>query len=184
MTAFSVTQEIKTGSSRQWLEKAGGRIGTALVGKLLPQTIIFSIIGWGCNSLLYHWFHFPMNGDELWMFVGMFLLVVASQSFAVIVCSVLPNPRLALSICSLSGILAFSLAAFSFPVQAMYGGMAPFSWILPVRWYFMIYSDIALNGYAVYFARWYFIYLLIFPILAVLAAPLMKRALRRPVYVP
>lgn len=184
MTAFSVTQEIKTGSSRQWLERAGGRIGTALVGKLLPQTIIFSIIGWGCNSLLYHWFHFPMNGDELWMFVGMFLLVVASQSFAVIVCSVLPNPRLALSICSLSGILAFSLAAFSFPVQAMYGGMAPFSWILPVRWYFMIYSDISLNGYAVYFARWYFIYLLIFPILAVLAAPLMKRALRRPVYVP
>lgn len=184
MTAFSITQEIKTGSSSRWLEAAGGRIGTALVGKLFPQTIIFSIIGWGCNSLLYHWNHFPMNGNELWMFIGMFLLIVASQSFAVILCSILPNPRLALSMCSLCGILAFSLAAFSFPVEAMYGGMAPFSCILPVRWYFLIYSDIALNGYPIYFARWYFIYLLIFPILAVFTAPLIRRALRRPVYVP
>lgn len=184
MAAFAITQEIKTGSSTRWLAAAGGRIGTALVGKLLPQAVIFTIIGWGMNSLLFHWNHFPMNGDELWMALGMLLLVVASQSFAVVVCAILPNPRLALSICSLVGILAFSLAAFSFPVEAMYGAMAIFSYILPVRWYFLIYGDIALNGWPVYFARLYFVALLVFPIVATAAAPLMKRALRKPVYVP
>lgn len=184
MTAFSITQEIKTGSSVEWLQTARDRTATALLGKLFPQTVIFTILGWGMNSLLYHWNHFPMNGDELWMAVGMLLFVVACQSFSVIVCAILPNPRLALSVCSLTGILAFSLAAFSFPVQAMYGAVAVFAYILPVRWYFLIYADIALDGWAVYYSRLYFVALLVFPILATLLAPLMKRALRKPVYVP
>lgn len=184
MTAFSITQEIKTGSSVEWLQTARDRTATALLGKLFPQTVIFAILGWGMNSLLYHWNHFPMNGDELWMAVGMLLFVVACQSFSVIVCAILPNPRLALSVCSLTGILAFSLAAFSFPVQAMYGAVAVFAYILPVRWYFLIYADIALDGWAVYYSRLYFVALLVFPILATLLAPLMKRALRKPVYVP
>lgn len=184
MTAFSITQEIKTGSSVEWLQTARDRTATALLGKLFPQTVIFTILGWGMNSLLYHWNHFPMNGDELWMAVGMLLFVVACQSFSVIVCAILPNPRLALSVCSLTGILAFSLAAFSFPVQAMYGAVAIFAYILPVRWYFLIYADIALDGWAVYYSRLYFVALLVFPILATLLAPLMKRALRKPVYVP
>lgn len=184
MTAFSITQEIKTGSSVEWLQTARDRTATALLGKLFPQTVIFTILGWGMNSLLYHWNHFPMNGDEMWMAVGMLLFVVACQSFSVIVCAILPNPRLALSVCSLTGILAFSLAAFSFPVQAMYGAVAVFAYILPVRWYFLIYADIALDGWAVYYSRLYFVALLVFPILATLLAPLMKRALRKPVYVP
>lgn len=184
MTAFSITQEIKTGSSVEWLQTARDHTATALLGKLFPQTVIFTILGWGMNSLLYHWNHFPMNGDELWMAVGMLLFVVACQSFSVIVCAILPNPRLALSVCSLTGILAFSLAAFSFPVQAMYGAVAVFAYILPVRWYFLIYADIALDGWAVYYSRLYFVALLVFPMLATLLAPLMKRALRKPVYVP
>lgn len=184
MTAFAITQEIKNATSPQWLAAARGRTATALLGKLLPQTVIFTILGWGINSLLFHWNHFPMNGQEWWMVIGMFLFVAASQSFAVAVCAILPNPRLALSVCSLVGILAFSLAAFSFPVEAMYGAIAIFSYILPVRWYFLIYADIALDGWAVYYARMYFVALLVFPIVATLLAPLMKRSLRNPVYVP
>lgn len=184
MATFAITQEIKTGTSPLWLQAAGGRIGTAVIGKLLPQTVIFTIIGWGVNSLLFHWNHFPMNGQEWWMILGMPLFVIASQSFAVVMCSIFPNPRLALSLCSLTGILAFSLAAFSFPVEAMYGAVAIFANILPVRWYFLIYGDIALDGWPVYYSRLYFVALLVFPMVATLAAPLMKRALRKPVYVP
>ncbi len=184
MTAFSITGEIKHATSRQWLDAAGNRLGTALLGKLLPQTVIFSVICLSINALLYEYLHFPMNGSMLWMNVGMVLFVIASQSFAVIVCSLLPNPRMAFSVCSLLGILAFSVAAFSFPTEAMYGAIAIFANILPVRWYFLIYINEALNGWELYYARLYFVALLVFPIIATLMAPLMKRALRRPVYVP
>ena len=53
-----------------------------------------------------------------------------------------------------------------------------------MRWYFLIYGDIALDGWTVYYARMYFVALLVFPMVATLAAPLMRRALRKPVYVP
>lgn len=184
MTAFSITGEIKSGTSPRWLRCAGGRIGTALVGKLLPQTVIWTILGLGINALMFRWNHFPMNGSMAWFNVGMLLYVIACQSFAVIICAILPNPRLALTVNCLTGILSFSLAAISFPTQAMYGAVAIFSDILPMRWYFLIYSDLALNGLPLYYPRMYFVYLLIFPCLAVVAAPLMKKALKKTVYVP
>ncbi len=184
MTAYAITQEFKYATSPQWLASAKGRIATAVIGKLLPQTVIFTVIGWGINSLMFHWYHFPMHGDEIWMILGMLLFVIACQSFAVFICSLIPNPRLALSICSLMGILAFSLAAFSFPIEAMYGAIAILANLLPVRWYFLIYGNIALNGWEIYYSRFYFIALLIFPIIATLTAPLMKRALKKPIYIP
>ncbi len=184
MTVYAVAHELKTGKSAEWLRTANGDIWTAIIGKLAPQTLIFTVIGFGMNALMFGWLHFPMNGSMADLLLGMFLFVIACQSFAVFVCSVLPNLRLALSICSLTGILAFSIAAFSFPEQAMYGGIAIFSYILPVRWYFLIYIDQALNGIPLYFSRLYYVALLVFPILAALAAPLLRRAVRKPVYVP
>lgn len=184
MTVFSITQEIKRSTSVGWLATAGNRIGTALVGKLLPQTVIFYILGLGMNALMFGFHHFPDNAPWWHMALGMLLFVIACQSFSVVVCAAIPNPRLALSVVSLTGILAFSVAAFSFPVQAMYGWIAIFADILPVRWYFLIYIDQALNGIPLYYSRLYYAALLGFPIVATLCAPLMKRALKDPVYVP
>lgn len=184
MTVYAICHEFKSRTSQQWLDTAHGSIYAALLGKLAPQTLIFTVIGFGFNALMFGYHHFPMNGHMGHLLLGMFLFVIACQSFAVIVCSVIPNMRLALSICSLSGILAFSIAAFSFPVEAMYGAIGVFSYILPVRWYFLIYIDQALNGIPLYFSRFHYVALLIFPILAMAAAPLLRRPARKPVYVP
>lgn len=184
MTVFSITMEHKHGTSVEWLEAAGGRIGTALLGKLLPQTVIWIAIGLGMDSLMFGWLHFPMNGVMWHLILGTVLFIIACQSFAVIAVSVIPNARLGLSMVCLIGILAFSLAAFSFPVQSMYGALAIFADILPVRWYFLIYIDQALNGIPLYYSRLYYVALLCFPIVATLFAPLLKRSSLKPVYVP
>lgn len=184
MTVFAIGQEIKTGSSTRWLQTARGDIWVAIMGKLAPQTLLFTLIGFGMNSLMFRWLHYPMNGSMGNLLLGMFLFVLACQSFAVFVCCVMPNMRLSLSICSLLGILAFSVAAFSFPVEAMYGGIAIFSYILPVRWYFLIYIDQALNGIPLYYSREFYAALVCFIIPAVLSAPLLRRTAARPIYVP
>lgn len=184
VTCFSLCQEIKTKRSIEWLRAANGSITKALIGKLLPQTIIFFIIGVFIEVLFYKFLHFPMNGSWWAMIGAMFLFVVASQSFATIICCAVPNLRLSLSLCSLAGILAFSLTGFSFPVQSMYGWLASLSYIIPVRYYFLIYTDIALNGIPVYFARWYFVALLLFPLAIGTVAWNMKRYMAKPVYVP
>ena len=161
-TAFSILQEIKRGTSVQWMNDAGGSILVACAGKLIPQFVIFSVVGLAIQSMLYGYWGFPVNGSMWGMIVAMLLLVASSQAFALLVSSLIPNLRFALSILSLLGILSFSLAGFSFPVENMYPMVGVFAYIIPVRYYFLIYINTALNGYELYYVRWEYIAMLLF----------------------
>lgn len=183
VTCFSLGQEIKYGSSRHLLRMADGSVVKALFAKLLPQTVIWWVVAIFMTVWLYRYAHYPMNGSWGWMLLSEAMFVVATQGFAIFIFGVLPNLRLSLSVCSLLGILSFSLAAFSFPVQSMYGGIAIFSYILPIRYNFLIYIDQALNGIPVYYSRvWYAAYI-IFMIIPFTMLWRVKKYMRRPVYV-
>jgi len=184
MTAYTITVEIKRKTSVQWIKQAGGSILVALFGKLLPQTIVFTVVGCFIQVLFYGFCHFPMNGNIWHMFLAMFLLVLATQSFAILVCSIVPNMRFSLSICSLVSILAFSLGGYSFPVESMYSGIAIYSYILPIRYYFLIYIDQALNGLDFAFSRYYYAALLIFVLLPFTLVWRLKKACMNPTYIP
>ncbi len=183
VTCFSICGEIKHRTSVEWIAYAHGSVTTALIGKLLPQTVIFTVMGWGFDALLFRYSGFPC-GHTWSMLLAMPLFVMASQAFAVIICSAVPNLRLAMSICCLTGILAFSVAAFSFPVESMYPSIGIFSYILPVRWYFLIYIDQALNGIDMYYSRYCFVALIVFILVACSIAWRLKKRLLNPVYVP
>ena len=133
---------------------------------------------------MYGFNHFPLNCPWWHIVLAMVLMVFASQAFALTACCILPNLRFAVSVCSLSGILAFSIAAFSFPVEQMYPSVGIFSYILPVRYYFLIYIDQALNGIPLYYSRYFYIALLLFPIFSLLGIGRLKRHCLHPVYVP
>lgn len=184
VASFSICEEMKLGSSVDWLRESGGSIIVALFGKLAPQALVATLTGVFCQSVMYGFNHFPMHCPIWHMLLAMVLLVLASQAFAVIICCIIPNLRLAVSVCSLSGILAFSIAAFSFPVDQMYPAVGIFSYILPVRYYFLIYIDQALNGLPLFYSRHYYIALLIFPLVALIGLRRLKKHCLHPVYVP
>ena len=118
------------------------------------------------------------------MIFAMILFVIATQTFAVFICCLIPNLRLAVSIASLIGILSFSITGFSFPVENMYGAIGIFSYIIPLRYYFLIYVDQALNGLPLFYSRWYFIVLIAIPFVVLPLLHRLKRALLHPVYIP
>ncbi len=184
MTVLSVCGEIKDGTSRQWLATAKGRISVALLSKLLPHTIVYWAVGLFITWVFFGWQHFPMNGSLGWMIAATFLLAVASQAFALFVCSALPNPRMAFSVCSLFGVLSYSFTGFAMPVDNMYGAIAAFSWTAPVRYWFLVFSGNALNGYPMYYWRLYMAGLLVFPMLCWVLARRLKKAMLNPVYIP
>ena len=184
MTVFSICDEMKRGTSPKWISDAGGSMLVALTGKLLPQTVIFSIVGVAMQSMFYGYYHFPLNNHLGHMIAAMLLLVLACQAFAVIVCEILPNLRIALSVCSLIGILSFSITGFSFPVEQMYGWLGIFSYIVPLRYYFLIYIDQALNGIPLFYSRFYYIALLLFPLAALPGLRRLRKRCLNPVYVP
>lgn len=184
MTCFALGQEVKTGSSRRLLGMADGNIYKAVAGKLLPQTIIWWVLIIFMLSWLYRWQGYPMHGSWWWMTLSQLMFVLASQALGVFFYGMIPNLRLALSASALIGILTFSIAAYSFPLESMYGSISIFSWILPARYNFLIYADQALNGLDIYYSRWWFVgYILI------MLAPLtlmwrIRRVYMRQVYTP
>lgn len=184
VTVWSICDEIKRGTSVQWLRSARGSIVTAVAAKLLPQAAIFTVVGIACQALMYGYSNFPLHCNAWHMILAMVLLVVACQGFAVFICGLIPNLRFALSIVSLIGILTFSIAGLSFPVQSMYGSIGIFSYILPLRYYFLIYVDQALNGIPIYYSRYYYAALLVFPLVGASMLWKLKRHCEHPVYVP
>lgn len=184
MTVFTITIEIKRGTSPEWIATARGNIYVALTGKLLPQGVVFCAVALAIEAIMFGFMHFPMNGSMGVMALATVLFVIATQSLAAFIACAIPNPRLALSVVSLVGILTFSFAGFSFPVEKMYGAIGIFSYIVPVRYWFLIYVNQALNGFDIYYVRLYFAALLVFPLVGWVLAGRLRRACLKPVYVP
>ena len=184
ITAYTICDEIKRGTSVRLMHQSGGSVLIAVLGKLIPQAVIETVVGAACLAIMYGFNHFPMHCPAWHMILAMMLLVIASQGFALTICCIIPNLRFSVSLCALTGILAFSIAAFSFPVSDMYPEIGIFSYILPVRYYFLIYADQALNGIPLYYSRFYYIALLIFPLTGLIGLPRLKKRMLKPVYVP
>ena len=182
-TAFAVCHEIKRATSPFWLRLAKGSIVKALLAKLLPQTIVWQIMMLFMLWWFYGWNGFVMNGSWGWMILSEMMFVLACQGFALFVIGVLPNLRLALSVGALVGVLSFSIAAFSFPYESMYGSIGVFSWIVPVRYNFLIYIDQALNGIDIYYSKIFYVAYIVFMLLPLLVLKRLKRELLNPVYV-
>ena len=184
ITCFTLGEEIKYKTSPQLLRMAGGSVYKAVFAKLLPQTLIWIVIALFMEVWLFKFNHYPMNGSWLWMSVSQILFVMASQGFALFFFCLLPNLRLSLSVSALLGILSFSIAAFSFPMESMYPALGIFSWILPIRYNFLIYIDQALNGRELYYSGMWFVAYIIFIVLPVTMVWRLKKEFANPVYSP
>lgn len=184
VTCFSLGQETKYGSSVQLMRMAHGSVVRAVSGKLLPQTIVWMVIAIFMEVWLFKYNHYPMHGSWGWMTLSQVMFVLAAQGMGLFIFCVLPNLRLSLSVSALIGILSFSIAAFSFPVESMYGSIAIFSWIVPTRYNFLIYIDQALNGIHIYYSRIWFAAYIVFMALPFTMLWRLKRNLLRPVYSP
>lgn len=184
VTTFSICQEIKQGTSPEWLATSRGNMALALFGKLAPQTVIFIAVGVAIQAAMFGYLHFPLNCPAWHMVLAMALLVLSCQAFALVITEIVPNLRLSMSVCSLIGILCFSVAGFSFPVDKMYGAVGIFSWLVPIRYYFLIYIDQALNGLPLYYSRVYYIVMLGMLLLPVLGLRRLRKRCLNPVYVP
>ncbi len=146
MTIFVVGVEFKESSSHQWLENANNSIFGALTGKLLPYTFIFTLFGIIGNVLLYSYMHYPLNSGIGWMFLTTFLFVLASQSIGVLLIGLTPVLSDGVTMAAFYGLLGFTYAGFTFPIEQMPGMARIFSDFFPIRHYFNIYVNQALHG--------------------------------------
>lgn len=173
---YSLGAELKYGTSRHLLQTSGNSIVTALAGKLLVWTLTFSAIGLILILLLFHRLHFPLAGSIWNMFLGIFLMIFASEAIAIFILEMLPVPRLALSIGALYSVLGFSLSGFTLPIEAMPPYIQGLAAAFPLRHYYLFYVQEAIFGAG--FAGWWkqVIYLLIFILLPFIGLLRLKKA--------
>lgn len=184
VTVFSIGTEIKQGTSREWIQKGGNSLTVGLIGKLLPYTLLFTLVAWTLMATLYGYNAFPLNSGWSPMLAASFLLVIASQATGVFMIGVLPTLRLGLSFACLFGMIAFSIVGFSFPVLAMDPTLQALSTLFPLRHYFLIYVDQALNGRDLIYSWGEYIWLLGFLFLPFLIGRQLKKALLYFKYIP
>lgn len=176
-TSYTVGMEWKSGTQKTLYGMAGNSSSIALVGKLLPQTVLFTIMFVLYDVYFYRYMGYPCNVGIWHMMLLGFLTVLASQAFGVFFFGVfLGQMRTAMCLCSLWGILSFSIAGFTYPVTAMTPFLQHLSWLFPLRHYYLIYVNQALNGYDIAYVASSVIALLCFLLLPVLVLPRYRKA--------
>lgn len=181
VTVYSLGIEVKQGTTGTWLAVAKGRIRTAVAGKLLAQTLVFMLVGLFILWYLYLHLRFPCHAGIGTMMAVMTLGILGAQGLGVFMFAMLPSLRLGLSFASLWGVLSFSICGMSFPVMAMHPALQGLAWLFPLRHYFLLYVNCALDGLPIANAWPYAVALLLF---AALPIVLMRRLRQVMLYVP
>jgi ABC-2 type transport system permease protein len=146
LTIFSIGIELKERTARSWLKTANHSFSAALLGKALPYTFVFTIIGVVGDILLYRFMHYPMQASIGWMFLATFLFVIAYQAIGIFLIGLLPVLRDGVMVAAFYGLLAFTYAGFTFPIEYMPSNIRIFSELFPIRHYFRMYVNEALLG--------------------------------------
>lgn len=176
LTVFAIGVELKEKTSRLWLRTADNSMFAALLGKLMPYTIIFSILGIIGNMLLYWYMGYPMNSHIGWMFLTTFLYVMAYQAVGVLIIGITPVLRDGVTLAAFYGLLGFTYAGFTFPIEQLPYIAQIFSELFPIRHYFKIYVNQALNGLSIGYSVDYLIALLAFTVLPLFVYIRLKKA--------
>ena len=177
VTVYAIGVELKEKTSRQWLARADKSIGKALLGKLLPYTVIFTLMIWAYDAVFHGFLCYPLNGSYLRLMIGGMLFVMAQQALAVFVIGLVPVLRDALSVAAVLGTLGLTFSGLTFPINGLLPVMQAWSQVFPIRHYYLIYVNEALRGAPFYYSWHYYIFLCLFLFLPFVVSIRLKKAL-------
>ena len=184
ISAYSLGMELKMERGKELMAKADGNIVVAILGKYLPQAMVFLVLIFFYEFYIYHVLHFTHVGS-VWSIVLLAVLqVVASIGFGVFIFGLMPSLRMSMSICSLWGVLSFSLAGSAFPVMGMDAPIQALTWLFPLRHYYMLYQITVFNGYPLIDAWFHLVALVAFTLMPWFVVGKIKNALLTYVYIP
>lgn len=185
VTVYAIGSEFKFGTTQEWMGAAtpagkdpanlrNADMLTAVAGKLLPYTVMFSVIDILANYVLFGLMNIPFQGSLWLMNIVTVLFIMATQALAVLIFSIFPKIAYIISVVSMVGSLGATLSGVTFPVTAMYAPVHAASYLFPVRHFTeaaqaMIYFG---AGFAYFWQS--VAVLLVFLLLAILILPLLK----------
>ena len=177
VTTYALGSESKFGTSDEWLQMAKGNIGIAVIGKLLPYTFIFMVMGVLANVVFFNWMKMPLP-CSLWVMNGITILfILATQALALLLYAIFPVLSLIISVVSMIGSLGATLSGVTFPVTFMDTPVYWASFLFPIRHFVEVVQSLLYLGgtFSNYWTN--LVVLILFILSPILLLPRLKRAL-------
>jgi len=184
ISAYSLGMELKFNRGKEWIEKADGNIVVAILGKYLPHVVVFLLLISFYQFYIYHVLQFPHVGSWAMILLLSVLGVFGSIGFGIFAFGLMPSLRMSMSICSLWGVLSFSLAGSAFPAMGMDAALQAVTWLFPLRHYYMLFQITVFNGYPLIDAWFHLVALIAFTLLPWFVIGKVKNAMLTYVYIP
>lgn len=184
ISAYSLGMELKFNRGKEWIEKADGNIVVAILGKYLPHVVVFLLLISFYQFYIYHVLQFPHVGSWAMILLLSVLGVFGSIGFGIFAFGLMPSLRMSMSICSLWGVLSFSLAGSAFPAMGMDPALQAVTWLFPLRHYYMLFQITVFNGYPLIDAWFHLVALIAFTLLPWFVIGKVKNAMLTYVYIP
>ncbi len=146
MTIFALGSELKEGTAASLLEASNQNIVFALLGKLLPYTLVYILLGIFMNVFLFTVFKVPVAGSPGLILLSTIIFVLAYQAVGLFILALTANLRMSLSMAGFYSAPAFAFVGVTFPLVGMPFLAKVWSYLLPLTYYIKIFIDQSMKG--------------------------------------
>ncbi len=176
-SVYTFGNELKRGTGLSLLEAGNNSVRLAVVGKLVPYTLIFSAFAMFIGFLLFKVEGMPLKGSFLLLITGQLITILAYQMLGLMFVTVTKNMRLSLSVGSAYIMMGITFSGLTFPMEGMPPFVRAVTAIFPFTWSEKLLISQALRGAPVREALPYICYIIIFMLTGVASFKMYKRTL-------
>lgn len=178
-TVYVLGKMLKNREGQSLYQLSGENVWSAFWGKILPYTLLFSIIVVYMISYLFWYLNVPLNGQYLNVLSLTILLVFVYQLMALFFVSISKEFRALATIAGGYSSLAFSFAGYTYPAEGMPKAIQIMDYIFPFSSYARMYINVAMRGTPVKYSMPLFSGLLVFALIGLLSLPRFSRMLQK-----
>jgi len=142
----AIGRELRAASVPDWLAAAGGRLGPALLGKLLIPAAVFAVHALLLFLLFGVLLGWPVLGSATAMLAGTALFITAYLALGAFIAAFSSSLRAALSACAFVTAPAFAFAGQGFPLLSMPLGARIWAEALPLTHFLRLLNNTWMAG--------------------------------------
>jgi len=130
--------EYKNNTQTTWFQRAGGSVVSAVIGKLLPYTLLSVVHGLLFLSFFYGYLSMPMHGNWGYLLLILLTAVLAAQAIALFIFTLTMNLTQAISMGAAYSAPAFAFIGVTFPAESMPQLAQIWRTLLPITHYMQL----------------------------------------------
>ncbi|MFN3275857.1 MAG: ABC transporter permease [Paracoccus sp. (in: a-proteobacteria)] len=145
-TAYAISLDFAPPRHARVIARMAGGLLPAMLGKILPYTVLFLMILGLSDIVLYGWMGVPLRGSLWLMASGAVLFVLAAQLIGALAYLATLDMGRAASIIAIITAPAFGFMGLGFPREAMSVAAQAWGAVIPGTWYVQLRIDQSLRA--------------------------------------